>query len=372
MRFLIRKPARPADQPSLIISPQGLASAIALSCALSAVPVAASAQGGDRSGREVVDTVCAECHAASVKSGPKIGEGARYAPKIGDEKAWGPLAARGLASLTASALKGIRNMPAHGGNRGLSDIEIERAIVYMVNLAGGKWFEPVSGVTPAVQRKGKEIVDAQCAKCHQPGTNGAPRIGNLTEWIPRLRFGIDFAVRSAIHGHGAMPARGGVVDLTDLEIRAAVNYLINPAAVTATGPAPLEVTVADSTHQIVDGIEVYLGMVPAETLRDRPRGSHEKLMHGGIPGGSDYFHLNVSLFDAKTRAVVTDAQVEVRVAEPVMGSVTKKLQPMTIGQVRSYGNYFRMASRNPYTITVSVRRPGMARTAEAKFDHIGH
>ena len=34
-------------------------------------------------------------------------------------------------------------------------------------------------------------------------------------------------VRSAIHGHGGMPARGGMADATDAEIRAAVLYVFN-------------------------------------------------------------------------------------------------------------------------------------------------
>jgi len=343
--------------------------AIVFSCAAAAAPVTASAQGTDRSAKEVVDAVCAACHATGVKFAPKIGEGAKYAPKIGDEKAWAPLAARGLTSLTESALKGIRNMPAHGGNPSLSDVEIERAIVHMVNLSGGKWIEPVGGVTPAIQRKGKQIVDAQCSKCHQTGVSGAPKIGNLTDWIPRLKFGIDLAVRSAIHGHGPMPARGGVADLTDTEIRAAVTYMINPASVSAAGPASVAVTVADSHHKLVDGIEVYLGIVSAESLRGRPKGSKESAMHGGVPTGRDFYHVNISLFDRKTRAVIADAQVEARVAEPVTGGQTKKLESVTVDNMKSYGNYFRMASTNPYTITVSVRRPGMTRPAEARFDY---
>jgi cytochrome c5 len=355
-------------QPSFVNRSARLAMMV-FSCAVLVAPATAIAQRADRGGKEVVDAVCAACHATGVKFAPKIGEGAKYAPKIGDEKAWAPLAARGLGSLTESALKGIRNMPAHGGNPGTSDIEIERAIVHMVNLAGGKWIEPISGVTPAVQRKGKQIVDAQCSKCHQTGVMGAPKIGNLPEWIPRLKFGIDLAVRSAIHGHGPMPARGGVAELTDPEIRAAVNYMINPATVSATGPSPVEVTVADSNHKIVDGIEVFLGVVSAESLRDRPKGSKEGAMHGGVPTGKDYYHVNISLFDRKTRAVITDAQVEARVAEPVTGGQTKKLELVTVENMKSYGNYFRMASSNPYTITVSVKRPGMARPAEAKFDY---
>jgi hypothetical protein len=51
--------------------------------------------------------------------------------------------ARGLTGLTESALAGIRNMPAHGGDMTLSDIEIERAITWMVNQSSGNWIEPI-------------------------------------------------------------------------------------------------------------------------------------------------------------------------------------------------------------------------------------
>lgn len=178
----------------------------------------AYAQVAERSGKQIVDQVCAACHAT----------GAKGAPRIGDQKAWSPLASRGLTSLTESALKGVRQMPAHGGNMALSDIEIERAITYMVNQSGGRWTDPVSGLTPAVERKGKEIVEARCAECHQAGKNGAPRIGDRDAWIPRLKHGLDHLVRSAIHGHGPMPPRGGMADLTDSELRGAIVYMFNP------------------------------------------------------------------------------------------------------------------------------------------------
>ena len=107
-----------------------------------AAPDAASAKRRERLGSEVVNTACASCHAT----------GTNGAPKIGDPKAWAPRAAQGLRSLTEHALKGIRNMPAHGGSPGFSDIEIERAIVHMVNQSGGQWIEPIGGATLAGAR----------------------------------------------------------------------------------------------------------------------------------------------------------------------------------------------------------------------------
>jgi cytochrome c5 len=118
--------------PAVASSSRWLLAAAALALAGLAGP--AQAQGGGRSGEQVVASACASCHTS----------GERGAPKIGDQKAWSARAARGLTALTQEALQGIRQMPAHGGSPGLSDKEIERAITTMVNQSGGKWIEPTS------------------------------------------------------------------------------------------------------------------------------------------------------------------------------------------------------------------------------------
>ena len=177
----------------------------------------ALAQGGERSGKTVVEGTCAACHAT----------GANGAPKIGDHAAWKKLESQSLTGLTKIVLKGIRKMPPHGGNMQLTDTEIKRAVTYMVNQSGGHWIEPTSRQKPAAQRTGKQIVEARCAKCHATGKGGAPKIGDREAWIPRIKDGYDATVRSAINGHGGMPARGGLANLTDAEMKEAVTYMIN-------------------------------------------------------------------------------------------------------------------------------------------------
>ena len=56
------------------------------------------AQVGDRSGKEVVETLCSTCH----------GIGAEGAPRIGDAEAWTERASQGLTTLTQHAINGIR------------------------------------------------------------------------------------------------------------------------------------------------------------------------------------------------------------------------------------------------------------------------
>ena len=220
----------------------------------SVVPAAArvaSAEERERGGKEIVESVCAVCHRTGVNG----------APKIGDRKAWAKLTSQSLTSLTGVVLKGIRKMPPHGGNPDLTDTDIERAITYMVNQSGGNWIEPISKLASAVQRSGGEVVQAYCAKCHQTGAEGAPRIGDRAAWIPRLREGFEVLVRSAIKGHGPMPSRGDAANLTDTEIRAAITYMINGGIATTTRP-PVALTAGpDGNRQSNDGAEAYPRMV---------------------------------------------------------------------------------------------------------------
>lgn len=330
--------------------------AMILFAALAAMSGTADAQRVERQGKDVADAVCSPCHAT----------GKDNAPKIGDAKAWSGRAAQGITALTEHALKGIRNMPAHGGSPGLSDIEIERAIIYMVNQSGGHWVEPLGGATPAVMRSSQTIVQSQCAKCHEAGQDGAPKIGDRPAWTSRLKKGLDPLVASAIHGHGPMPARGGLPDLSDQEIRGAIVYMFNhglPAAPPAAARA-----LADPRHKRVAGTDVYLGMVRAEALRtaqgQAARG--DAAMHD-MPSGKGYYHLNISLADNKSRVPVTDAEVAVRVSDG-MTVQSKPLGLMAANNAVSYGNYFRFASGTAYNITAEIRRPGVAVPLKATFD----
>ena len=352
------------DRCSARVSTAARLMRLAWTVAFAAAPVLsheAFAQGAGRSGKDVVEAVCITCH----------GTGAQGAPKIGDRKAWDKRASQGLTSLTEHALKGIRQMPAHGGSPNLTDLEIARAITYMVNQSGGRWVEPASAKDMAAERSGEQIVTAQCAKCHQTGEGGAPRIGDRAAWTPRLKNGLDNLVRSAIRGHGGMPARGGMADATDAEIRNAVNYMFNPGGAAAAGSQKAAATPAKpgGKRVTVSGMEVYLGLISAEALRAYPPEAAERSMHGGVPRGTGQYHVNVSLFDAKTGAAITDAQVEVEVDEVGMTSESKKLEPMMTGNAASYGNYFKLRGKASYVIIVRVRKPDSSRPVEARFDH---
>lgn len=98
-----------------------------------AEPVAAAAApapvAAGKSGEEVYKAVCSMCHAAGLMN----------APKFGDKAQWEPRIKQGYDTLVTNATKGIRTMPAKGGNPGLSDAEVAGAVKYMANAAGAKF-----------------------------------------------------------------------------------------------------------------------------------------------------------------------------------------------------------------------------------------
>ena len=78
---------------------------------------------------------------------------------------------------------------------------------------------------------GPQVYNAACIVCHQPGaTTGAPTVGDAAAWAPRIAQGKDTLYMHALQGYqgekGFMPPKGGRVDLSDDEIKAAVDYLV--------------------------------------------------------------------------------------------------------------------------------------------------
>ncbi len=341
------------EHSSSTTTPWRLLMACALVLAWATATQPAAAQSGGRSGKQVVDAVCVACH----------GSGANGAPKIGDTKAWSKRAAQGLTSLSQNAIKGIRQMPPHGGSSGVTDVEIERAIIYMVNLSGGDWIEPVNRAGTPPERGGEQVVGLYCGRCHESGAGGAPKVGDKAAWIPRLSLGLDPLVRSAINGHGGMPARGGASNLTDAELRAAIVYMFNG------GAAPARVGAAGASGpnlRIVEGMTINFGVVSAEAIRANAN-QYPKSIYGAAPETPDQYYVTVSLFDADNGKRIGDAVVKARVSTAAGAGPEKTLQVNALANAPSYGNYFAMAGAGPFQVALRITRPGKADAVQAQF-----
>jgi cytochrome c5 len=218
--------------------------------------VLASATAGPRtlqSGEAVYKLACSACHAT----------GAAGAPKAGDAGAWSPRIKQGYDTLVKHAVEGFKAMPAKGGNANLDPTEVARAVVYMANQSGAKFKEPEApapATTKSAARTGEQIVKMTCGNCHNTGLHGAPKIGDRAAWTKRAANGVDAVTAAAIKGHGGMPSRGGMADLTDAELKSAVQYMFNRSTATSGGaaaPADAAATPPAASAAKPDGAKVY-------------------------------------------------------------------------------------------------------------------
>lgn len=126
-----------------------------------------------------------------------------------------------------------------------------------------------------------------------------------------------------------------------------------------------------SQHKVVDGVAIYIGVLPAEMVKGHPRTPPEGVMHGGVPAGKNRYHLVVALFDEASGKRISGAGIKARVSEFGLPGQEKKLDPMVIAGNVTYGNYFAMPNPGPYRIHLEIRhaRIHSVGTIEAEFEY---
>ncbi len=221
----------------------------------------------ERSGGEIFTAICSSCHKAGVLG----------APKVGDKSAWEARLKVGFEKLAALAMKGKGNMPPRGGVPSLSDQDVKKALAYMLKQTG----LPAPDVEGEAQGKGEaqgdngqkaarpaqvapagdasaaagvpaaaavtaaaaptapagsagkpampaaKLYRSACAACHDIGAAGAPRLGDGAAWSARLAQGKAALYQSALNGKGAMPPKGGRLDLSDAQVQSIVDYMVS-------------------------------------------------------------------------------------------------------------------------------------------------
>jgi cytochrome c5 len=78
---------------------------------------------------------------------------------------------------------------------------------------------------------GSAVYAASCGACHGAGVAGAPVLGDADDWAVRIEQGMETLAEHAIVGYqgtmGVMPAKGGNPALSDEEVTAAVQYMVD-------------------------------------------------------------------------------------------------------------------------------------------------
>ena len=82
----------------------------------------------------------------------------------------------------------------------------------------------------ATAMTGPQVYNSACIACHGNGVGGAPITGDVDAWAARIAQGNDVLYDHAINGFqgsaGVMIAKGGRMDLSDQEVRDAVDYMV--------------------------------------------------------------------------------------------------------------------------------------------------
>ena len=104
---------------------------------------------------------------------------------------------------------------------------------------------PAASVQAQPAGVGKGVYDGGCAACHAAGVLNAPKTGDKAAWAARSAGGIEALVKSAIAGKPpGMPPRGGRTDLTEAQLRAAIEYMMTGGAAPAAAAAAPATAVA--------------------------------------------------------------------------------------------------------------------------------
>ncbi len=83
----------------------------------------------------------------------------------------------------------------------------------------------------ATTMTGPQVYNTACLACHATGAGGSPIVGDTAQWAGRIAQGADTLYDHAINGFDGdaatpMLPKGGRADLSDQEVRDAVDYMI--------------------------------------------------------------------------------------------------------------------------------------------------
>lgn len=100
---------------------------------------------------------------------------------------------------------------------------------YHLSVLTGLFFTLYCGLVSG--DTGKTVYESVCVACHGSGIPGIPQFGNASAWADRIKLGKETLYEHALLGFTGksgmpMPARGGKPDLSDDEVKAAVDYMI--------------------------------------------------------------------------------------------------------------------------------------------------
>lgn len=104
-------------------------------------------------------------------------------------------------------------------------------LLYEGRRSEHKFVASIDSPAPGISRSGNAVYNGSCVACHGTGAAGAPKLGDKAAWATRIDQGLDTLVKHAIVGFqgktGVMPPRGTCGACSDVELKAAVEYMVS-------------------------------------------------------------------------------------------------------------------------------------------------
>lgn len=158
--------------------------------------------------------------------------------------------------VTGSKIVGPMSEVVHDSLEYLTPSDLEAIAIYLKSV---KSKLPPVEETKITSKTGQKIYDRYCVGCHGIGSGGAPKMGDATDWAPKLKQGLPTLYQNAIQGIGNMPPRGTCGSCSDAEIKAAVDYIVDnskatPSDVSAKAVSTLPKPTLDLGKKVYDEV----------------------------------------------------------------------------------------------------------------------
>ena len=113
------------------------------------------------------------------------------------------------------------NAPSVAGGSDDAEVRIQPVAKFELKIASA-----ADAAASSEPKDGPTVYASVCGACHDTGAAGAPKKGDKAAWAARISTGNNALYQSAIGGKNAMPPKGGAANLSDDEIKGAVDYLV--------------------------------------------------------------------------------------------------------------------------------------------------
>ena len=158
-------------------------------------------------------------------------------PNFSDDKFNRWFAAMILAMIALTALlmvlAGFYASEVNERKHAENEIENTKSIADRIAPVGKLAIGAATSIIPAANAEpmsGDKVYNNACIACHGAGVAGAPKVSDAEAWSARIAQGSDTLYANAINGYsgsaGYMPPKGGNNSLSDEEVKAAVDYMV--------------------------------------------------------------------------------------------------------------------------------------------------